>query len=143
MDLANKSVVLYQNVKIKTEWKFQEVVDDLLRFSKWPLYVSWYDGSKKRMEPAGRDSDHALKMLNKKRLELAYKGAGGEIKENDEVVDQPDLMGWTRLVSPSCYARDEEEEPWCRQQRLGWILRSRFFRCMVPTGSARRFYVAS
>jgi len=28
MGLANKSVVLYQNVKIKTEWKFQEVVGD-------------------------------------------------------------------------------------------------------------------
>jgi hypothetical protein len=89
MGLANKSVVLYQNVKIKTEWKLQEVVDDLPRFSKGPLYVSWYEGSKKRMEPVGRDSEHALKMLNKKRLELAYKGAGGEIKENDEGVDQP------------------------------------------------------
>lgn len=87
MDLANKSVVLYQNVKIKTEWKFQEVVGDLPRFSKAPLYVSRYDGTKKRMEPVGRDSEHALKMLNKKRLELAYKGVGGEIRESDEGAD--------------------------------------------------------
>ncbi|MGD0157373.1 MAG: hypothetical protein ABSB50_14850 [Terracidiphilus sp.] len=96
MDLANKSVVLYQNVKIKTEWKLQEVVDDLPRFSKWSLYVSWYDGSKKRMEAVGRDSEHALKMLNKKRLELAFKGAGGEIKENDEGADQPSNRDSTR-----------------------------------------------
>jgi hypothetical protein len=29
MGLANRSVVLYQNVKVKTEWKLQEVVGDL------------------------------------------------------------------------------------------------------------------
>jgi len=89
MGLVNKSVVLYQNVKTKTGWEYQEVLDDLPKFSKWQLYVSWYDGSKKRMDPVGRDSEHALKMLNKKRLELAYKGAGGEIKESDEGSDQP------------------------------------------------------
>jgi hypothetical protein len=46
-------------------------VDDLPRFSKGPLYVSWYEGFKNRTEPVGRDSEHALKRLNKKRLELA------------------------------------------------------------------------
>lgn len=89
MGLANKSVVLYQSVKIKTEWKYQEVVDDLPKFSKTPLYVSWYEGSKKRMEPVGRDSKHALEMLDKKRLELAYKAAGGEIREIKKSPDQP------------------------------------------------------
>ena len=82
--MANKSVVLYQNVKIKTEWKLQEVVDDLPKFSEGPLCVSWYEGTKKHMQPVGRDSEHALKMLNKKILELAYLAAGGEIKEGSD-----------------------------------------------------------
>ncbi|MGA2048762.1 MAG: tyrosine-type recombinase/integrase [Terracidiphilus sp.] len=89
MDMANRSVVLYQSVKIKNKWTLQEVVDDLPRFSKGPLFVTWYEGSKKCSEAVGRDSVHALKMLNKKRLELAYKVAGGEIKESDEGGDQP------------------------------------------------------
>jgi len=49
--MANKSVVLYQNVKFKNEWKLQEVVDELPKFSPSPLYVSWYEGTRKRMEP--------------------------------------------------------------------------------------------
>jgi hypothetical protein len=100
MDLANRSVVLYQNVKIKTGWKFQEVVDDLPKFSKGPLYISWYEGSKKQMEPVGRDSEHALKMLNKKRLELAYTAAGGEIKQGEVAPDKdPDQNGNRKKMS--------------------------------------------
>jgi len=30
MGMANKSVLLHQNVKTKTGWKYQEVIDDLL-----------------------------------------------------------------------------------------------------------------
>lgn len=92
--LANKSVVLYQSVKVKTKWTFQEVVDDLPEFSKAPLYVSWYEGKDKRMVPVGRDSKHALKMLDKKRAELAYKNLGGEIKESTECApSSPDQNG--------------------------------------------------
>jgi hypothetical protein len=32
-------------------------------------------------------------MLKKKRLELAYRGAGGEIKESDAGSDQPSNLG--------------------------------------------------
>lgn len=89
MDLANKSVVLYQNLKTKTGWILQEVLDDLPKFSKGPLYVSWYEGSQKRVEPVGRDSRHALEVLDKKRLELAYRAAGGKIQEIKKPPDQP------------------------------------------------------
>ena len=104
MGLANKSVVLYQNVKTKTGWKLQDVVDDLPKFSKGPLYVSWDEGSKKRMEPIERNSEHALKMLNKKSLEPAYKAAGGEIKEGDDGIANstpplPEQNGTTKSVS--------------------------------------------
>jgi integrase len=92
--LANKSVVLYQSVKVKAKWTFLEVVDDLPEFSKAQLYVSWYEGKDKRMTPVGRDSKHALKMLNKKRAELAYKNLGGEIKESAECApSSPDQNG--------------------------------------------------
>jgi hypothetical protein len=37
MGLVNKSVVLYQNVKTKTGWEYQEVLDDLPKFYKWQL----------------------------------------------------------------------------------------------------------
>jgi hypothetical protein len=88
--LANQSVVLYQNVKIKSEWKLQAVVDELPEFAKYPLYISWYEGTTKRWEPVGRDSGHALKMLNKKQAELAYRSLGGEIKERNGIVRFPD-----------------------------------------------------
>jgi hypothetical protein len=41
-------------------------------------------------------------MLNKKRLELAYKGAGGEIKENDEAADQPTNSNSTKNEGQRC-----------------------------------------
>jgi hypothetical protein len=100
MDLANRSVVLYQNVKTETGWELQKVVDDLPKFSKGPLYVSWYEGSEKQTEPVGRDSEHALKMLNKKRLELAYTNAGGEIKHGEVAPDKdPDQNGNRKKMS--------------------------------------------
>lgn len=88
--MANKSVVLYQSAKVKAKWTFLEVVDDLPEYSKAPLYVSWYEGTDKRMAPVGRDSTHALKMLNKKR----DKNLGGEIKESTECApSSPDQNG--------------------------------------------------
>jgi hypothetical protein len=94
MGLANKSVVLYQSIKIGNQWTFREVPGDLPKFSKWQLYVSWYDGAQKRMDPVGRDSKHALKMLNKERLELAYVAAGGAVNKSEATTDKdPDQVG--------------------------------------------------
>ena len=113
--MANKSVVLYQNVKIKSEWKLQIVVDDLPKFAKYPLYISWYEGTTKRMEPVGRDSEHALKMLNKKQAELAYRGLGGEIKgstgsapsSTDQKVADQDVSTAVKEYLADCKDRDE------------------------------------
>ena len=44
---------------------------------------SWYDGKRKRLDPVGNDPEVALGALDKKRLELAYVAAGGEIKQSD------------------------------------------------------------
>lgn len=52
MGLANKSVVLYQSVKIRNEWRFRPVDEDSSHLSDGPFYVSWYDGKKKRMDHA-------------------------------------------------------------------------------------------
>jgi hypothetical protein len=60
------------NPSSQKQWKLQEVAD-LPKFAKDPVYVSWYEGIKKRMEPVGRDSEHALKMLNKKVSSLRTK----------------------------------------------------------------------
>jgi hypothetical protein len=80
MGLANKSVVLYQSIKIGKTWKLRPVDEDSSRFSSGPFYVSWYDGDKKQMEPAGRDPQHALRMVTLKRAKLAYASAGGVVE---------------------------------------------------------------
>jgi hypothetical protein len=48
------------------------VDEDSSHFSDGPFYVSWYDGKKKQFEPAGRDPEHALRMVTLKRAALAY-----------------------------------------------------------------------
>ena len=47
------------------------VAEDSSRFSDGPFYVSWYDGKKKQFEAAGRDPEHALRMVTLKRAALA------------------------------------------------------------------------
>lgn len=83
MGLANKSVVLYQSIKIGRKWALRAVDEDSTRFSEGPFYVSWYDGKKKRMDPVGCDPEQALRMANLKRAALAFVAAGGEIKRAD------------------------------------------------------------
>ena len=85
MGLANKSVVLYQSIKIGSKWILCPVDEDSSHFSKGPFYVSWYDGKKKQMDPVGRDPEHALRMALRKRAALAYAAAGGEVKNSDPV----------------------------------------------------------
>jgi len=85
MGLANKSVILYESIKTGTKWKLRPVDEDSSHFSNGPFYVSWYEGKKKQMEPAGRDPEHALRMTNLKRASLAYISAGGEVKRINPV----------------------------------------------------------
>jgi len=84
--LANKSVVLYQSVKIGKKWKLRAVDEDATRFTVGPFYVSWYDGKEKQMDPVGHDPEHALSEAHLKRTALAYLAAGGEIKPNNPPV---------------------------------------------------------
>jgi integrase len=85
MGLANKSVVLYESIKVGKKWVFCPVDEDSSHFSNGPFYVSWYDGRKKQMNPVGRDPEHALRMANLKRAALAYVAAGGEVKDTSRV----------------------------------------------------------
>jgi hypothetical protein len=83
MGLANKSVVLYQSIKIGREWILRAVDEDSSHFTDGPFYISWYDGKKKQMDPVGRDSAQALRMANLKRAALAYIAAGGGVKNTN------------------------------------------------------------
>jgi integrase len=88
------------------------------------LYVRWYQGSKSQMDPVGRDSEHALKMLNKKRLELAYVAAGGEVKEGEGTPEKdPDQNGNRKKMSVAVdeYLKDCRD----REGKSGYGLASR------------------
>lgn len=75
--MASKSVVLYQRIKIKKKWAYRKVSEELTALALGKYYVSWYEGSRKRLDPAGSDPEVALAALEKKRLELAYVATGG------------------------------------------------------------------
>lgn len=81
--MANRTVVLYQRIKIKKKWAYRTVPEELTALVSGEYYMSWYEGSRKSMDPVGSDPEVALAALNKKRLELAYVAAGGKIKESD------------------------------------------------------------
>jgi integrase len=81
--LANRSVVLYLRTKIKKKWAYRKVAEVLSKLGCGEYYLSWYDGKRKRLDPAGSDPEAALNALQKKRLELAYVAAGGEVKQPD------------------------------------------------------------
>ena len=83
--MANKSVVLYQSIKVGKGWIFRAVDEDSSHFSDGPFYVSWYRGKKKQMDPVGNDPEHALSMTKLKRAALAYVSAGGEVKDTNRV----------------------------------------------------------
>ena len=92
MGVANKSVVLYQSIKIGNKWVLRPVDEDSSYFSVGPFYVSWYDGKKKMMVPVGPDPEHALRKANLKRIELAYVSAGGEVNNTDQI-QKPQARG--------------------------------------------------
>ena len=77
--MANKSVVLYQSIKVKNKWKYRRAEGMLRDLSVGSYYMSYYAGSKKRMEPVGRIAKEALDLVKKKQLELLYVANGGTI----------------------------------------------------------------
>lgn len=85
--MANRSVVLYQRTKIKKKWAYHKVSEVLSELNSGEYYLSWYDGKRKRLDPVGNDPEAALDALQKKRLEMAYVAAGGEIKQPDRKKD--------------------------------------------------------
>src|SRR6266568_1565027 len=84
--LANKTVVLYQHIKIKGKWKYCKVAssDRLRRLSEGEYYISWYEGTRKRMEPLGPDADVAIVAFDKKVAELRFIATGSAVKQEEE-----------------------------------------------------------
>ena len=82
--MANRSVVLlYIRTKIKKKWPYKKALEELTQLASGESSLSWYVKSDKHLEPVGNDPEEALKALNRKRLEMAYIAAGGEIKQPD------------------------------------------------------------
>ena len=79
--MANKIAVVYQHVKINNKWTFKKAPAMRRRFlSDGAYYISWYEGTRKRMERVGPDPTQAEKALLKKSAELSFLAVGGEIK---------------------------------------------------------------
>ena len=85
--MANRSVSLYLRLKIKKKWSFRKAPEVLSKLACGEFHLSWYDGKRKRFDPVGNDPAAALDALQKKRLEMAYIAAGGEIKRPDNKKD--------------------------------------------------------
>jgi hypothetical protein len=81
--VANKIAVVYQHVKINNKWTFKKAPAMRRRFlSDGAYYISWYEGTRKRMERVGPDPIQAEKALLKKSAELSFLAVGGEIIAN-------------------------------------------------------------
>ena len=59
--MANKSVVLYQSIKIGNKWVLRPVDEDSSHFSVGPFYVGWYDGKKKHVGLNKGEQQNALR----------------------------------------------------------------------------------
>jgi hypothetical protein len=82
--MANKAVSLYQSVRINGKWTFRKAPEQRLRkLSEGKYYVSWYEGSKKKMEPVGPEPDVARAAVMRKQRELAYLLSGGKIEQEN------------------------------------------------------------
>jgi integrase len=115
--LANRSVVLYLRTKIKKKWAYRKVTEDLSKLVLGDYYLSWYVGSRKRLRSVGNDPKKALEKLEKKRLELAYVAAGGEVKHSDVPLDG---QGQRKRVSSA--VKDYLEDCADRQGKSGYGL---------------------
>ena len=112
--MANRSVVLYQRTKIKKKWGYRKVSEDLSKLTLGDYYLIWYFGSRKLLRSIGSDPKKALEKLEKKRLELAYLAAGGEVKHSDAPLDG---QGQRKRVSSA--VKDYLEECADRQGKSG------------------------
>jgi hypothetical protein len=61
--LANRSVVLYQRTKIKKKWAYHKVSEELSTLDSGEYYMSWNEGSRKRLDAVGSDPEVALAAL--------------------------------------------------------------------------------
>jgi integrase len=118
--LENRSVVLYQRIKIKKKWAYRKVSEELTALVSGEYYMSWHEGKSKHMDPVGSDPVAALAELNKKSLELAYVAAGGEIKENNKL---PGDGGLRKRVSTA--VKEYLEDCLDRQGKSGYGLAAR------------------
>ena len=83
--MANKAVALYQSVKINGKWTFRKVPDQRLRrLSEGKYHVSWYEGTKKKMEPVGSEPDVARAALTRKQRELEFVATGGQVSKPEQ-----------------------------------------------------------
>ncbi len=114
---ANRSVVLYQRTKIKKKWGYRKVSEDLSKLILGDYYLSWYVGSRKRLRSVGSDPKKAIEKLERKRLELAYVAAGGEVKHSDVPLD-----GQAQRKRVSSAVKDYLEDCADRQGKSGYGL---------------------
>lgn len=77
--MAHKAVTLYQSFKGPNGWSFRPVVGEPAPLWEGSYYLSYSDGQR-RMEPIVPEPQHALRMLEIKRLELALIAAGGQVR---------------------------------------------------------------
>jgi integrase len=87
--MAHKAAALYRTVKLGDIWTFRTVDGEPVPLSEGSYYLNYNDG-KRHMDPVGPDPKYALKMLEKKRLELAFVAAGGEVKKTEEPKRDPE-----------------------------------------------------
>jgi hypothetical protein len=90
MVMAHKAAALYRTVKIDNAWTFRTVDEDPVPLSEGSYYLNYNDGVR-HMDSLGPDPENALKMLEKKRLELAFVAAGGEVKKTGPPRKDPEL----------------------------------------------------
>jgi integrase len=106
MGVANKVVTLYQSVKINGKWTFRKVPEQRLRrLSEGKYHVSWYEGSKKKMEPVGAEPDVARAALTRKQRELEFVATGGRVSNPEQRSNRNKLLAAVEAYVADCRAR--------------------------------------
>ena len=145
--MANRSVVLYLRTKIKKKWAYSKVSEDLSKLVLGDYYLSWYVGARKRLRSVGNDPKKAIEKLEKKRLELAYVAAGGEVRQSDVPLDG---QGQRKRVSAAvkdylddCADRQGKSgyglavrTPEAYEYRLGFLIEFRPEACLEEVNAA-------
>ena len=66
--MANQSVSLFIRLKIEKKWSFIKASQELSELTSGEYYISWYEGSHKRLVPVGCHPESVLAILKKKQL---------------------------------------------------------------------------